>query len=136
MRMLIECELSKIIINEMSDHQIVTLRELEGERREFPIMIGIYEALAINRKIHDHSTPRPLTHDLLASTIKDLGGKLERIIVTELCDSTFYAQLEIHRGDEIILVDSRPSDALALSVRAGSRVFVDESVIKQVTHGF
>lgn len=133
--MLIECELSKIILNELREHQIVTLRELGGAQREFPIMIGISEAMAINRKIHNQQMTRPMTHDLLASAIKELGGRLERIIVNDLRDTIFYAQLEIHRGDEKILVDSRPSDALALSVRAGSRVFVDESVIEKVTSG-
>lgn len=130
--MLVECELSKIIINEVREHQIVVLRELAEPHREFPIVIGIFEAVAIDRKLKDVPIPRPLTHDLLISVMEEMGGRLERIIINDLKDSTFYAQLEVHRNDETILVDSRPSDAIALSVRSGCRVFVDDSVLKKV----
>jgi hypothetical protein len=133
--MLVECELSKIIINEAQEHQIITLRELIEPHREFPIVIGFFEAAAIDRKINEQHIPRPMTHDLLTSVIKNMGGQLERIIVNDLRETTFYAQLEIHRGEETIVVDSRPSDALALSVRAGSRVFVAEKVLQQVALG-
>lgn len=139
--MLVECELSKIIISEVQEQQIVTLRELAEPRREFPIVIGMYEAVAIDRKIKGYKMPRPMTHDLLVSVLEHLGGRLERIVVNDLREDvhmqggTFYAELEIHRDDEIIKVDCRPSDAIALAVRVSARVFVDESVIQKVALG-
>jgi bifunctional DNase/RNase len=132
--MLIECALSKLIINEVRDQQIVTLREVSEPNREFPIVIGMFEALAIDRRLKGVEVPRPMTHDLIVSAIDDLGGRLTRVIVNDLRDNTFFARIEVEmpNQDENLLIDSRPSDALAVSVRAGCRVFVDEAVFKKV----
>ncbi len=129
--MLIEVELFQVVINETSDSQVVVLKE-KGGKRCLPIIIGMFEALAINRRLNNVQIPRPLTHDLMESIIEKLGGKLERIIVNDLRDNTFYAKLEIRQYGKVMEVDSRPSDALALSVRAQVPIFVEESVFKTV----
>ena len=129
----IACELARIVINEGAEGQVIFLREREG-RRAFPIMIGIYEAYAIHRKINRQETPRPLTHDLLASVIKEMGGRLERIVVTELRNETFYARLHIQLDGAEVTVDSRPSDAIALAVQLDAEIFVEDEVLDQVAH--
>ncbi|MCX7806044.1 MAG: bifunctional nuclease family protein [Planctomycetota bacterium] len=131
MAMLIEVELFQVVINETSDSQVVVLKE-KGGKRCLPIIIGMFEALAINRKLNDVKIPRPLTHDLIESIIEKLGGKLERVIVNDLRDNTFYAKLEIRQNGKVTEIDSRPSDALALSVRTHVPIFVEESVFKKI----
>ena len=129
----VEMELTRIMISETADQQVIVLKEKEGER-SFPIVIGIFEATAIDRRVKDIQTPRPLTHDLLASVIEHLGGTLERVVVNELRNHTFYAQLQVRRDDEMIEVDSRPSDAIALAVTCDHHVpiFVAEDVLDEV----
>jgi len=129
----VPCELARIVINEGADGQVIFLRERDG-KRAFPIMIGMYEAYAIQRKISGQKTPRPLTHDLLSSVIMEMGGRLERIVVTELKNETFYAQLHIQSDGEEVLVDSRPSDAIALAVQLNADIFVEDTVLDQVAH--
>ena len=128
---MVRCELVKIMITETADPQVIVLKESGGERA-FPILIGISEAIAIDRKIKGYEPARPLTHDLLASTITSLGGKVERIEVCGLRDNTFYAKLIIARDGETIEVDSRPSDAIALAVRLSAPIFVAEQVLDEV----
>lgn len=128
---MIQMELKRIMITETSDQQVIVLKEKDGVR-EFPILIGIYEATAIDRSVKDIETPRPLTHDLLSSVVGHLGGRLERIVVNELRDSTFFAKLVIARNGESIEVDSRPSDAIALAVHEKAPIFVDEEVVEAV----
>lgn len=128
---MIEMELSKIIIRETSDHQYIFLREKDGERT-FPIVIGYFEAAEINRQVKQMPTPRPMTHELLATAIEKLGGKLDRVMVTELKNNTFYAKLIVKRGNESFEIDARPSDAVALATRQKAPIFVDESVIDSV----
>jgi bifunctional DNase/RNase len=89
--------------------------------------------MAIDRKLRDLEVPRPLTHDLLQNMLEKLGAKLERIVLNDLKGGTFYALLMIRRGDELIAVDCRPSDAIALSVRTNAPIFAEEIVIKQTT---
>lgn len=133
----IECELAQILLTENpAAPQVIVLREKEGERA-FPIHIGFFEALAINRRIHDEEMIRPMTHDLLVHVIEALGGHLSHIIVNDLIEDrqgagTFYGLLVIERGDERIEVDARPSDAVALAVRTGCRVFVADHVLDLV----
>ncbi|MFW6146024.1 MAG: bifunctional nuclease family protein [Planctomycetota bacterium] len=134
-------ELSKVLITETGDLQLIELAERDGTRR-FPIRIGITEALAIDRRLKGVSFARPLTHDLLAMTIEALGGRLERIVVNDLRDvmiggeprSTFFAQLHIRRGDDLITIDARPSDAIALGVASDTPVYVAEHVLDAVTY--
>jgi bifunctional DNase/RNase len=127
-------ELSRIIISETNDEQVIVLKEVEGERA-FPIVIGIWEAVAIDRNIKGKKTPRPMTHDLLQNVIQGLDSKLERIVVTELKDRTFFAKLILKKNGRMVEVDSRPSDAIALAVQMRAPIYVDESVIEEVTPG-
>lgn len=125
-------ELAKIVIAETNDQQIIVLRERDGERR-FPIIIGSNEALAINRRLKDQQTPRPLTHELLASVVAAMGGEFEKIVVNDLRDHTFYATIFIRRNGELLEVDARPSDAIALSAGTDIPIFVAEHVLREVT---
>ncbi len=130
----IEMELSKIIIRETSDHQYIFLKEKNGERT-FPIVIGFFEAAEINRQIKEMETPRPMTHELLSTTIRSLGARVAKVIVNELKNNTFFAKIVIQRNGETIEVDSRPSDAIALASREKCPIFVDESVINSANQG-
>ncbi len=144
--MRVRMELSRILIRELNDYQIIELREVReedeaaaqpgqtaGEQaplRSFPIVIGLPEASAIERGLSGTPVKRPQTHDLLASVIKQLGGMLESVTVTDLADSTFFATLDVRRSDgELISIDSRPSDAIALGIAAGVPVYVEDHVI-------
>jgi bifunctional DNase/RNase len=126
-----EVELSKIIINETVDQQIVVLSEKDGER-SFPIVIGMPEILAIDRRLKGIELPRPMTHDLLASAIEQMGGKVGKVVVNDLVDHTFYARIHVDVKGEKIEIDSRPSDALALGVGLNVPVFVDEQVFEKM----
>ena len=129
---MIEMQLARIVIRETSDQQSVYLREKDGER-QFPIVIGIFEAWAIDRRVRDRKTPRPMTHDLMASLVGALGAKLDRVIISELKNNTFYAKLVLaRRGGETIDVDARPSDAIALAVHLDAPIFVEDRVIESV----
>jgi uncharacterized protein len=122
-------ELSRLVICETNDEQSITLKETGGER-SFPIMIGIYEAAAIERKIKGHRSPRPLTHDLLTSVIAEMGARLSRVVVSELRDTTFFAKLVLEKEGQELEVDARPSDAIALAISSSAPIFVDESVFE------
>ena len=128
--MLIEVELFQVIITEGKPSQSIVLKEKKGER-VIPIFIGFHEAMAIDRKLRDQETPRPLTHDLLVSVIEQLGGHLARVVLNDLKGGTYYAKLMIRRGEETIEVDARPSDAIALAVRTQAEIFAEEIVLKQ-----
>lgn len=128
--MLIEVELYQIIITEGSPTQGIVLKEVNGDR-SFPIFIGYNEAMAIDRKIKDFQVPRPLTHDLLQSVIEKMGGRLERIVLNDLKEGTYFALLSIRHEDHIVEIDSRPSDAIALAVRMTVPIFVEDSVLNR-----
>lgn len=128
---MVPMELSRIIISETNDEQVIVLKEVGGERA-FPIVIGIWEAVAIDRNIKGKKTPRPMTHDLLENVIGGLDAKLDRIVVTELKDRTFYAHLILKRNGKSVEVDSRPSDAIALAVQMKAPIYVDEQVLDEV----
>jgi bifunctional DNase/RNase len=130
--MSVQMELSKIIISEMQDSQIIVLKEVDGERR-FPIVIGDSEAKAIDRRLNGRQHPRPLTHDLLANVIEQMGGTIERIEINNLQDHTFYARIHIRQNGQTIKVDSRPSDAIALGIASNVDIFVAEHVLAQVS---
>ena len=128
---MVEMSLSRILITETRDSQIIVLKEKAGNR-SFPIVIGLFEAAAIDRHVKNIRTPRPLTHDLLLSVIQSMAGVLERVVITELKDNTFYAKLVIQRDGDTVEVDSRPSDAIALAVQKQTPIFVEEAVLEEV----
>lgn len=126
-------ELSRIIINEVNDQQFIYLREVGGERT-FPIVIGIFEATSIDRRVKGYPSPRPLTHDLLVSAVENLGGEFQDVIISELKDHTYYARLRVRHDGELIEIDSRPSDAIAVAVTCNPTlpIYVNEDVLNDV----
>jgi uncharacterized protein len=127
----VQMELTRIIISENNEQQIIFLKEVDGDRT-FPIVIGIFEATSIDRRVKGLPAPRPLTHDLLASTIDLLGGELQDIFISELRDHTYFAKLRIRHEGELIEVDSRPSDAIAVAVTVDVPIYVSEDVLNEV----
>jgi bifunctional DNase/RNase len=124
-------ELKRIIISEIHDQQVIMLREVDGDR-SFPIVIGIFEATSIDRRVKNIPTPRPLTHDLVANVIEQLGGELQDIVISELIEHTYFAKLRIRNEGELIEIDCRPSDAIALAVTAKVPIFVNEDVLNEL----
>jgi bifunctional DNase/RNase len=129
---MVEMELNKIVIDEKKHGQLIVLKEKNGERL-LPIVIGLNEIAAIRSKIKGDNPPRPITHDLLYSVITELGGQIERILIDRLQNNVFYAKIVLKNlsGQEKT-IDARPSDSIALAVRAHVPIFVDESVLKQM----
>ena len=128
----VRMELSRILIREMTDMQIIELSEIDG-KRTFPIVIGLPEAFAIDRRLKGIQIPRPQTHDLLASVIEELGGELKQIVISDLVEGTFFAKLVIQQNGSTVEVDSRPSDAIALGVSQDVPIFVAEHVLEQAS---
>jgi len=126
----VHMELSRILITETQDYQVIYLREVDGERT-FPIVIGIFEAAAIERRLQNIPVKRPQTHELLANTIEELGGELERIVINDLREHTFYATLVVRQNGEVIEIDSRPSDAIALGIANDVPIYVAEHVLDE-----
>ncbi len=138
----IECELAQILLmtDNMNSPQVIVLREKTGAGRSFMVHIGMFEALAINRQVHGESVARPLTHDLQMMLLDALGGGLERVSISDLREDaegngTFYGFLTISRAEGEVLVDCRPSDAIAMATRAGCPIYVSREVIDKVTPG-
>ena len=129
--MAVQMELHKIIISEMQDKQLIWLKEVDGERK-FTIVIGSNEALAIDRRLKGNPTPRPMTHDLLANVIEEMGGTIERVEINDLQTGTFFARIHIRQNGRIVEVDSRPSDAIALGIATMVPIFVAEHVLEDV----
>ena len=129
--MLIEMAVKGLMVDPLTNLPIIILRD-DAQERVLPIWVGPVEANAIALQIENVATQRPMTHDLLRAVIADMGGQLTRVIIHELHESTFYAYLEIAVGQERLLVDARPSDALALSLRAKAPIFVSEQVFDHV----
>lgn len=140
--MLVRMELSRILIRELNDFQVIELREVresEGENgqeqltspRSFPIVIGLPEAQAIERRLKGVPIKRPQTHDLLGNVLEALGASLESISITNLSDHTYFATLDIRTAaEETLHVDARPSDAIALGIARDVPIYVDDSVIE------
>lgn len=128
---MVEMELNKIVIDEKRHDQLIILKE-KGGNRVLPIVIGLNEASAIKLKISGFTPPRPLTHDLLHSTIENLEASIEKIIIDRLEENTFHAKLVIKTNSGISKsIDARPSDSIALAVRAHAPIFVEDKVIMQ-----
>lgn len=126
--MLIEMFIKGLMIDPVTNMPIVILRDEDGQRT-LPIWVGPVEANAIALQIENVAPPRPMTHDLLKNLLQDLGGILVRVIISDLKDGTFFAYLEVDRAGERLFIDSRPSDALALSIRTTAPVFVETQVL-------
>ena len=124
----IQLELKRIIINEIDEDQIIVLNEIDGDR-SLPIIIGLHEAMSIDRRVKGIPSPRPLTHDLIVNAVEQLGGEIRDATICELKNHTYYAKLRIQQEDEVVELDCRPSDAVAIAVTARVPIFVDESVL-------
>ena len=131
--MLVRMNLARIVIVDSDEEKMsmIVLSEVEGDRA-FPILIGIHEAYAIDRRTKGIMVQRPMTHDLIERMISDLDCTLDQIIISELRDSTFYAKLVLRRDGEMVEIDSRPSDAIAVGAGTDTPIFVDESVLQEV----
>lgn len=130
--MSVQMQLARIIITEISDSQIIFLKEVDGTR-EFPILIGIFEATSIDRRVKAENKPvRPLTHDLVVEVVRKMGGEIESVVISELRDQMYFASLQIRRDDQLIEIDSRPSDAIAIAVSYDPPlpIFVAEDVLE------
>ena len=131
--MLVKMTLARIVIvdSEAEKMSMIVLREVDGDRA-FPILIGIHEAYSIDRRAKHIMVQRPMTHDLITRIIDGLDCELEQIIINELRDSTFYAKLVLRRNGELVEIDSRPSDAIAIGAGTDTPIYVDDSVLEQV----
>jgi bifunctional DNase/RNase len=125
----IQMTIKGLMIDPITNMPIIVLRDDDGQRL-LPIWVGVFEANAIALQIEKVETPRPMTHDLLRNVIADLEAKVERIVVCELKDNTFYATIHLRSGARALTVDARPSDAIALALRTSSPIFVEEAVIQ------
>lgn len=125
-------QLSRIIISEINDRQVIYLREVDGDR-QFPILIGIFEATSIDRRVKDLSSSRPLTHDLLVRIVDQLGGELDSVFITDLREHTYFARLRVKHEGELIEIDCRPSDAIAVAVTCDPPlpIYVSEEVLEE-----
>jgi len=134
--MLVPMELSRVLILDSSPEQFITLTESDpasGQPRSFAIKIGTAEAMAIERRLHGHEPPRPQTHDLLDSVIRLLGGELVKVVIHRLEQGTYFASLLIRQGMDVVDVDARPSDAIALAVAHRTPIEVAEEVLGEAS---
>src|SRR5580765_4835764 len=127
--MLIEMNIKGLMVDPVTNMPIVILKDKEGDR-VLPIWVGIFEANAIALQIENVATPRPMTHDLLRNIITDLDGQVDRVVVCDLKDNTFYAVVHLTVRGERVAVDARPSDAIALALRTRAPILVEETVIE------
>ena len=134
--MLVPMRLSRIILSDINEQQVLCLSEVGGDR-EFPILVGEFEACSVRRAVTGSPPPRPLTHDLLKDVIEDLGAELKDVVISHMEDHTYFAQLRLQPGDEAaeVSVDSRPSDAIALAVHhhPPRPILVSEEVQSEVS---
>jgi hypothetical protein len=131
---MVEMELVGVRVELPTNAPIVLLRETGGQHRLLPIFIGGSEATAIAFALENVETPRPMTHDLMKDILDDLGVRIERVVVTELRESTFYAEIHLQANGTAHAVSSRPSDAIALAARVGTPIFADESVLEEAAY--
>ena len=129
----VQMQLSRIIINEINEQQVIFLKELEGDR-QFQIMIGIFEATSIDRRVKHFESPRPLTHDLIVNVVESLDAELDSVLISDLIDQTYFARLRLRRDGEIVEIDARPSDAIAVAVTCSPPlpIYVSEEVLDEV----
>jgi hypothetical protein len=132
----VEMQLSRIILSEILDNQVIFLKEVGGER-QFPILIGVFEASSIEKrvKLGEIRPPRPLTHDLIVKVAEAFGAKVEGVVIHELNNNTYFAKLQLRKGEELIEIDARPSDAIAVAVTfcPPLPIHVDEKVLESAS---
>ena len=128
--MFVEMKVRGLALDPLSNLPIIILRDDE-EKRSLPIWIGIYEANAIALELEKIETPRPMTHDLIKNILETIEARVQKVVVTDLKENTFYAVLHLQVGTTEYTVDSRPSDAIALALRAGAPIYVDEEVVRK-----
>lgn len=132
----VEMQLARIIISELTDNQVIYLKEVDGDR-EFPILIGIFEATNIDRRVQEgYQPPRPLTHDLIVQVAEALGAQIESVVISDLSEHTYFAQLRLAGPDgKTIEIDSRPSDAIAIAMTYDPPlpIYVSEEVLDEAS---
>jgi bifunctional DNase/RNase len=126
----VEMKIKGLMIDPVSNMPIIILRRVDGDM-VLPIWVGIFEANAIAMQIEKIQSPRPMTHDLLCNVISDLKARVEKIVITDLKDNTFFATIHLVRDSERLEIDARPSDAMAIALRVDAPIFVEESVIER-----
>ena len=131
---LVEMVVESVRVHMLSSRHVVILKETEHDRY-LPIWIGPWEASAIAMKLQGLTPDRPLTHDLFATALEGLGVRVDRVVISTLAEETYHARLHLERDGQIFEIDSRPSDALALAVRTGGRIFASELVLEQAALG-
>lgn len=130
--MLVEVKVQSLGLDRRSNSPVVILKELDGER-VLPIWIGPGEASAIAMHLADMKFPRPLTHDLLVRVLGGLDGSVNHVVIHRVEDETYYADIVIHKGDEVISIDARPSDSIAVAIRVQARILAHESLLEDAT---
>jgi hypothetical protein len=127
----VRVEVERVVISEVHDHQAITFREVEGEQR-FWLVIGIYEATVIDRVLRGLPSPRPLTHDAWQATVAALGARVRAVCIHRREEATYFAELRLDRGGELVRVDARPSDAVALGLRARAPILIAVQLLAEV----
>lgn len=128
--MQIEMKIKGLVVDPLSKMPIVVLEDMKSEKM-LPIWIGVFEANAIALKLENINTPRPMTHDLLTNFMNELDISIQKIVVNDVRDNTFYALIYYYRNNQVEAIDSRPSDAIALALRQNAPIFVEEEVVKK-----
>ena len=128
--MFVEMKVRGLALDPMSNMPIIILRDDE-DKRSLPIWVGIFEANAIALELEKIATPRPMTHDLIKNILETIDARVQKIVVTDLRDNTFFAVIHLQVGETEYQVDSRPSDAIALALRVTAPIYVDEEVVRK-----
>lgn len=130
--MLVEVKVQSLALDRTTNTPVVILQELDGDR-VLPIWIGPAEASAIAMHLADMESPRPLTHDLICKVLNSLGGAVKKVIITRVQKSTYYAELVVDQDGEVITVDARPSDSIAVALRVDARILADDDLLEMAT---
>lgn len=125
-------ELRRIVTDDVREQYVIYLKEVEGDRI-FPIVIGLFEVVSIERRVKGVPTPRPLTHDLICEAIEKLDGTIQDVMISSLRQGTYYAKIRVVQHGKLIEIDSRPSDAIAIAVTAEVPIYVNEAVLNEST---
>ncbi len=130
---MIELSLKKILIDEKRSDQVIVFREKKGNRL-LPLVIGLPEAQSIQLRVREVETPRPMTHDLMTHVIRDLGASIQNIVIDRMDQQTFYAKMNLQKSSgESISIDARPSDCIAMALRAGAPIFAESKVMQMAS---